>query len=563
MPKQIIWKSTIPAPELPESSLIQYLIGGAGQTPLPQFDDSLPAFIDGFTGKALTRGQLKDGALRLAGALGKLGLGRGSTVCIFAPNSVNWARAAFGAMAAGVTISPANAAYAAKEIAYQINNSDSKLLFIDPVLLPVYEEAQSQIENKLDASRVVLLCTPEQKPKGSKYRTIDEVIATSQPVPFATAKGNEIHDTAWLCYSSGTTGLPKGVMTTHYNMTSQLQAVNKAYQSLESGKDTVLGILPFSHVYGLTVVLLQPLTVGVPVVVLPKFDEIPVLSAIQKFKITHGLIVPPILIVLLHSQNVKNYDLSSLRTLMSGAAPLSGELIQAFNKIHPHISLTQGYGMTETSPVITTMTSEHSASHPGYVGTLIPTFEARLVRGEGEDDAGIGERGELWVRSPSVMKGYFKNQKATDGTMSGEWYKTGDVLVRDADGWLKVVDRVKELIKYKGFQVPPAELEALLLQHEKVVDSGVVGVWEESQATELPRAYIVAKPGLLKTPADKAKLEAEVSAWVASKVANHKKLRGGCIVIEAIPKSPSGKILRKDLRVRAEGERAKETRAKL
>ncbi|EJT49156.1 AMP binding protein [Trichosporon asahii var. asahii CBS 2479] len=547
MPKQIIWKSTIPAPELPESSLIQYLIGGAGQTPLPQFDDSLPAFIDGFTGKALTRGQLKDGALRLAGALGKLGLGRGSTVCIFAPNSVNWARAAFGAMAAGVTISPANAAYAAKEIAYQINNSDSKLLFIDPVLLPVYEEAQSQIENKLDASRVVLLCTPEQKPKGSKYRTIDEVIATSQPVPFATAKGNEIHDTAWLCYSSGTTGLPKGVMTTHYNMTSQLQAVNQAYQSLESGKDTVLGILPFSHIYGLTVVLLQPLTVGVPVVVLPKFDEIPVLSAIQKFKITHGLIVPPILIVLLHSQNVKNYDLSSL----------------AFNKIHPHISLTQGYGMTETSPVITTMTSEHSASHPGYVGTLIPTFEARLVRGEGEDDAGIGERGELWVRSPSVMKDYFKNQKATDGTMSGEWYKTGDVLVRDADGWLKVVDRVKELIKYKGFQVPPAELEALLLQHEKVVDSGVVGVWEESQATELPRAYIVAKPGLLKTPADKAKLEAEVSAWVASKVANHKKLRGGCIVIEAIPKSPSGKILRKDLRVRAEGERAKETRAKL
>lgn len=211
-----------------------------------------------------------------------------------------------------LTVARVLTASAAKEIAYQINNSDSKLLFIDPVLLPVYEEAQSQIENKLDASRVVLLCTPEQKPKGSKYRTIDEVIATSQPVPFATAKGNEIHDTAWLCYSSGTTGLPKGVMTTHYNMTSQLQAVNKAYQSLESGKDTVLGILPFSHVYGLTVVLLQPLTVGVPVVVLPKFDEIPVLSAIQKFKITHGLIVPPILIVLLHSQNVKNYDLSSL-----------------------------------------------------------------------------------------------------------------------------------------------------------------------------------------------------------------------------------------------------------
>lgn len=201
---------------------------------------------------------------------------------------------------------------AAKEIAYQINNSESKLLFLDPVLLPVYEQAESQIEDKLDANRVVLLCSTEQKPEGSPYKTLDEVIASAKPVPFATASGNEIHDTAWLCYSSGTTGLPKGVMTTHHNMTSQLQAVNASYQQLESGKDTVLGILPLSHIYGLTIILLQPLTVGVPVVVLPKFDEIPVLKAIQKFKVTHGLIVPPILIVLLHSQNIKNYDISSL-----------------------------------------------------------------------------------------------------------------------------------------------------------------------------------------------------------------------------------------------------------
>lgn len=201
---------------------------------------------------------------------------------------------------------------AAKEIAYQINNSESKLLFVDPVLLPVYEQAKSALDSKLDDSHVVLLCSADKKPKGTKYRSLDELIATSEPVPFATANGDEVHDTAWLCYSSGTTGLPKGVMTTHHNMTSQLQAVNVAYQSLESGKDTVLGILPFSHIYGLTVILLQPLTVGVPVVVLPKFDEIPVLNAIQKFKITHGLIVPPILIVLLHSQNIKKYDLSSL-----------------------------------------------------------------------------------------------------------------------------------------------------------------------------------------------------------------------------------------------------------
>lgn len=268
------------------------------------------------------------------------------------------------------------------------------------------------------------------------------------------------------------------------------------------------------------------------------------------------------LIVLLHSQNVPKYDLTSLKTLMTGAAPCSSELTDAFMKRLPWIRLTQGYGMTECSPTTHTFVGDEAEGRAGWTGRLLPTFTARLVTEDGTD-AAAGERGELWLAGPSVMKGYHNNPEATAKTMEGKWYKTGDVLVRDDQGWYKVVDRVKELIKYKGFQVPPAELEALLLTHPEVVDSGVIGVWyvqqcstdsrDESQATELPRAYIVAAPGV-----NKAGLGAKVARWVQERVAPHKRLRGGVVVIDVVPKSPSGKILRKDLRVRAEAERKAE-----
>lgn len=276
----------------------------------------------------------------------------------------------------------------------------------------------------------MLLCAPEAKPIASPHKALAELFGARGKA--ARFDGKDSRATAWLCYSSGTTGLPKGVMTSHHNLTSQLQAVNVAYERLHSGKDVVLGILPFSHIYGLTVVLLQPTTVGVPVVVLPRFEEISVLNAIQQFKITHGLIVPPVVIVLMHSKNVPKYDLSSLRTLMCGAAPLSGATAEAFRKVMPHISLTQGYGMTECSPVSHCTTSSESVDD-GWVGRLIPTFEARLVTESGED-AAKGERGELWLRSPSVMVGYHRNPEATAKTMEGEWLKTGDVLVRRDDG---------------------------------------------------------------------------------------------------------------------------------
>lgn len=237
---------------------------------------------------------------------------------------------------------------------------------------------------------------------------------------------------------------------------------------------------------------------------------------------------------------------------MSAAAPLGEELSKAFEARLPNCTITQCYGLTETTPIITMMTGAERGEYSGWIGRLLPTYDARLVDDEG-NDVPTGEKGELWVRGPSVMGGYYNNPDATDKTMHGEWFKTGDVLIRNDAGWYKVVDRVKELIKYKGFQVPPAELEALLLTHPRVKDAGVVGVYDKTQATELPTAFVcLAESDWEDSPAYRAEFDREMRAWTASRVARHKRLGGGVHIVDEIPKSASGKILRRFLRDRAQ-----------
>ncbi|KAL1413142.1 hypothetical protein Q8F55_000891 [Vanrija albida] len=548
-----IYQSNYPVPPLPQSSMFHYLFPQeAGDSPLPFHPPGLPAFIDGISGRELSRAEIEDSALRLITGLRDLGLQRDDVACIWSLNSLEWIQALFGCMAAGLTVSPANQAYAAHEIAHQINNSGSSILFIDPILLPIFEKARPEIKRDFPDDRIVLLVPRDQKPLGTGHKCLSELFGR-RGVP-ERREGVHVHDTATLCYSSGTTGLPKGVMTTHHNLTSQIQAFNVAYEPLDYHKDVILGFVPFSHIYGLSVLMFQVLSKATPVVILPRFDELAALRSIEKYRVTHCLIVPPVIITLVHSQHLDSFDVSSLRSVMSAAAPLSTELAEAFRKRLPGVCITQGYGLTETSPIVTTFTSHDSQGKGGSIGRLLPTFEARLVTPDG-GDAARGERGELWVRSPSVMKGYHANQEATAKTMSGEWFKTGDVLVRDDDGWYTVVDRVKELIKFKGFQVPPAEMEGLLLQNPKIADAGVVGVYDASQATELVRAYVVTKNVTLKTAEDEAAFAREISAWVAARVAHYKRLSGGLAIVDAIPKTPSGKILRKDLRVRAQAER--------
>ena len=342
---------------------------------------------------------------------------------------------------------------------------------------------------------------------------------------------------AALPYSSGTTGLPKGVMLTHRNLVANVAQFDLLDDGTED--DVLIGILPFFHIYGMTVIANAALRNGATVVTMPRFDLEQFLQLIQDHGVTKGYVVPPILVALAKHPVVDQYDLSSLVRLTSGAAPLGEDLARAVAD-RLGCEVRQGYGMTETSPVTHMVPTDRTDwTKYGSVGPAIPGVEAKVIDVETGAEVPDGERGELCIRGANVMKGYFHNPEATAHTIDADgWLHTGDVAVVDEDGDFYIVDRVKELIKYKGYQVPPAELEALLLRHDAVADAAVIPVPDE-EAGEIPKAYVVRAPG--------AALDADdVMAFTAEHVAPYKKVRAVAFVDE-IPKSASGKILRRVL----------------
>jgi acyl-CoA synthetase (AMP-forming)/AMP-acid ligase II len=320
--------------------------------------------------------------------------------------------------------------------------------------------------------------------------------------------------------------------------------------------EKIIAVLPFFHIYGLTVLMNQGLAWGATVVTLPRFDLEDFLRTIQEYKITRAFVAPPILVAFAKHPMIDQFDLSSLRSILSGAAPLDEQLALAVEQrlrkgAGTGVTVAQGYGMTELSPVSHTTPDEgheppgaESYEVPkGSVGYAIPNTECRLVDPATGEDAAEGERGELWIRGPQVMKGYLNNEKATAETVDSDgWLHTGDVAVVDDHGVYTVVDRVKELIKYKGYQVAPAELEAVLLGHPQIADAAVIGVPEKESGEELPKAFVVRAPGSELT-------EEAVMSYMAEKVAPHKKIRF-VEFIDTVPKSAAGKILRKDLKAR-------------
>jgi acyl-CoA synthetase (AMP-forming)/AMP-acid ligase II len=359
-----------------------------------------------------------------------------------------------------------------------------------------------------------------------------ELLEADGPAPAVEIDPAE--DLAALPYSSGTTGLPKGVMLTHRNLVANLCQVQDQFPIHEM--DTLIGALPFFHSFGMTVVMNQGLRAGATIVTLPRFELEEFLRLMEEYGVTLAHLVPPVILALAKHPAVEGRDLSKLRAINSGAAPLGAELARRASE-RVGAPIVQGYGMTETSPV-THVTRVERPNKPGSIGQALPMTECRIVDPESGEDVGSGERGELWMRGPQVMKGYLNNPEATASTIDAEgWIHTGDVAVVDADGYFTIVDRLKELIKYKGYQVAPAELEALLATSPAVGDCAVIGVPDE-EAGELPKAYVV-------PTADDFDPEA-LMAWVAEQVAPQKRIRL-VEVTDEIPKSPSGKILRRRL----------------
>lgn len=565
-----IYPSSGPSVPIASRSAFTHLLSQHGNL-VGGFDTSLPAYIDAESGTKLSRGQVRSLSLSFGHGLRSYGAKRGDTILVSSPNCLAYPVIILGALAAGLRCTLANPTYTAHELALQYTDSDAHLIFTTDDELPTTKAMLRElgVSEEEVARRVIILGKSLRWADGpdatinseaSELPRWETLLGLGSLEREENFDGPLAQETALLCYSSGTTGKPKGVETTHKNIIAVLD-VGAANYPKDVGT-VVLGFLPMYHIYGATSLLFQGQKLGLTIVIEKRFDPIGFCSDIQKYKVTTVTVVPPVLVFLSRHPVVEQFDLSTLKMLVCGAAPLGIELSKQVTKrlrsMGASCAVVQGYGMTEI-PSAHFLPPSDAERKCGSIGKLYSNLEARLVAGD--IDAEEGQPGELWIRGAMVMKGYLNNPDANRESKTEDgWYKTGDVAVRDSEGYYYIVDRVKELIKYKGYQVPPAELESVLLGHPDVADAAVIGVYDASQATELPRAYIVpANPDRTKTNRLGVSFESEVAKWMATKVAPHKHLRGGVVIIDAIPKSPAGKILRRELRELAK----KEVRSRL
>ena len=505
--------------EFPRVDITSYVLEHAAAL------DDKPALIDGPTGRTITYGELEIASRALASGLAARGFGHGDALAIYLPNLPEYAVAFHGVARAGGRATTVNPLYTAGELEHQLRDSDAKILLTVAPFLDVAREAA----DAAGVEEVFVVGDADGAP------SVTELLGDPAAAPDVAIEPEG--DLAVLPYSSGTTGLPKGVMLSHANLVANVAQVQQGFPIFT--EDVLIGVLPFFHIYGQTVIMNQGLRAGATIVTMPRFDLEQYLDLIAEHGVTRAYVVPPIALALAKHPAVDSRDLSSLQTIMSGAASLGAELAeQVAERID--CKVIQGYGLTETSPV-THLIRPEGENRPGSIGQALAATECRLVDPETGDDVAEGERGELWIRGPQVMAGYLNNEEATAATIDADgWLHTGDVAVRDPDGFYFIVDRLKELIKYKGFQVPPAELEAILITHPEVADVAVIGVPDE-EAGELPKAFVV--------PAGDSFDPDALMEFAAAKVSPQKKVR---LVerIEEIPKSASGKILRRVLRER-------------
>ncbi len=516
--------SPYPDVEIPDVSLHEFLFSDLGERA-----DQV-AFIDGTSGAEMTYRELAGMVDKVAAALAERGIGKGDEVAMLVPNTPYYAVVFHGILRAGAVVTTINSLYTPDEIAYQLRDSRAKMMFTISLFLDRATAAAAQ--DGVGVSEIIVLDGAEG------HASLRDLLATSAAPP-------EVHidpavDLATLPYSSGTTGRAKGVMLTHRNLVANLCQIRPMFDTGEGTR--ILAVLPFFHIYGLVVLMNNGLYRGATVVTMPKFDLAEFLRVISEHKCDRIYIAPPLAVALAKHPIVDEFDLSHVDMVFSGAAPLDAELGHAVAK-RIGCKVRQGYGMTEMSPVSHCIPDDRGDIDLNTVGPCIPNMECRLVDPDTGQDVGVGERGELWCRGPNIMAGYLNDRDATALTIDGDgWLHTGDLATVDEDGNFTIVDRVKELIKYKGYQVPPAELEALLLTHDKIADAAVIGV-KDDEGEEVPKAFVV------KQAAGADLTEDEVMLFVAERIAPHKKVRA-VEFIESIPKSASGKILRKDLRAR-------------
>lgn len=511
----MIHKSPLPDVVIPEIPLTPFVFARA-----EELGDKV-AFVDGGSGRTVSYAALYDQVKRLAGGMLEQGLTQGEVIAIMSPNVPEYAVIFHGVAMAGGVVTTVNPTYTAHEVKHQLNDAKATKL----ITIGMFLETAKEASEGTGVKEIIVMEGAEG------HRNLGDLLGE----PLAEQVPVDLDDVVVLPYSSGTTGLSKGVELTHRNLVANLAQTGAVITVTDD--EAFVAVLPFFHIYGMQVLMNLGLWLGAKIVTMPRFDLEQFLSLHQEHKLTRAFVAPPMVVALAKHPMVDNYDLSALKNIFSGAAPLSAELaIECGERLDCEV--VQGYGMTELSPV--THATPQGKFTAGSAGMTVPNTDVRIVDPESGNDLDIDQDGEVWIKGPQVMKGYLNNEKATKDTIDSDgWLHTGDIGHIDSDGHLFIVDRLKELIKFKGFQVPPAELEALLLTHPKIADAAVIGL-PDDDAGEIPAAYVVLRP-------DTEATAEEIQEFVAGQVATYKQIRK-VTFLDAVPKSASGKILRRVLR---------------